>query len=180
MRIPVAPWSPRTRRRIAAAAGPAIAVLILSLLMAAPTAGATAPPIGPNQPFVGLVNGKAGIVTPAPILVACPGPIIPGETTHPLAGQTLVVGLAPTTTNVGNTGPTGTTITAFQGIPPASPAATTSGLATFHRYGVAKPLPTGITVPCSGTGDITFMPLPRVPPASRAFVVRVVFINIAV
>src|SRR5271165_3243871 len=45
-------------------------------------------PIGPNQSFVGLVNGSR---SNAVIEMACFGPSQPGEYGHPLAGQTLEV-----------------------------------------------------------------------------------------
>ena len=45
-------------------------------------------PIGPNQSFVGLVNGSR---SKAVIEMACFGPSRPGEYGHPLAGQTLEV-----------------------------------------------------------------------------------------
>src|SRR5664279_696575 len=61
--------------------------------------------IGPNQIFVGLVNGSSGVRSHAQIRVACPGPVMPGETTHPLAHQPLEVDPPATIdTNVGHTG----------------------------------------------------------------------------
>ena len=123
--------------------------------------------IGPNQAFIGLVNGSPGIGTPAQILVACPGPIFPGETTHPLAGQHLEVQPPPPVgTAFGDTGPDGNRVTAYLGIPPAA-SATAGGLATFTHYGSPRPIPTTITVPCAGSGFVTFMPWPRDPPLAR-------------
>jgi hypothetical protein len=150
--------------------------------LSAATATAATPPkpgrIGPDQQFVGLVNGRSGIRTHAQIRVACPGPITPGKTTHPLAHQPLEVD-RPEVINVkaGNTGRDATHISAFLGIPPA--AADTGGIATFTRYGVPKPIPTSLNVPCSGSGFITFLPFPRDPGASRAYVVPVDYVNIA-
>jgi hypothetical protein len=168
-------------RRTFAAAGVVLAAS--SMVMAGAGAASTLPKIRPNQAFVGLVNGKTGAGTPAPVRVACPGPVQPGETTHPLANQPLEVTRPSTAAaNVGNTGARGTHITAFLGIPPASAGSpsTTGTLPTFWHYGVQKPIPTSITVPCSGSGYITFVPFPRDPGTSKAFVVPVDFVNIAV
>jgi hypothetical protein len=158
----------------------AAAVAVATLIAVPGAAGATRSAIAPNQTFVGLVNGSTGLTTPAPIYVACAGPINPGETTHPLAGQTLEVEPASDPTDAGNTGPLGDRISAFQGVPPSAAGATSSRLPTFRSYDAAKPLPTTITVPCTGTGDISFLPFPRDPGASRAFVVSVEFVNLAV
>ena len=135
--------------------------------------------IGPHQVFIGLVNHNSGISSHAQIRVACPGPIRPGETTHPLANQPLVVTRpAVIGAKFGNTGAFGTHITAYLGIPPAAGGA--GGLATFTYYNTPKPIPTTLNVPCSGSGYITFMPFPRDPGTSRAFVVPVDYVNIAV
>jgi hypothetical protein len=142
-------------------------------------AAATGPRIGPNQQFVGLVNGSTGQHDPAVITVACPGPVRAGETTHPLAHQTLEVRLSASADGtVGNTGPKARRISAYLGIPPSGTA--TGGLATFRYYGHKKPIPTSISVPCSGSGSITFIPFPRVPGETVAFVVPVEYANIAV
>jgi hypothetical protein len=155
---------------------------IVALTPAAALAAATPPGhvrIGPNQLFVGLVNGNSGMSSHAQILVACGGPVQPGETTHPLAHQRVDVTLAPSTAaNVGDTGPSATHISAFLGIPPASASA--GGIATFTHYGVRKPIPTTLDVPCSGSGYITFIAFPRDPGTSRTYVVPVDFDNIAV
>jgi hypothetical protein len=155
---------------------------IIGLTATAAMAASTPPNpgrVGPNQAFIGLVNGKSGRVGHAQIRVACPGPIKPGETTHPLAHQPLeVVRPEAINTTTGFTGPNATQISAFVGIPPA--ASEGAGIATFVRYGVTKPIPTTLTVPCSGSGFITFIPFPRDPGVSRAFVVPVDYVNIAV
>jgi hypothetical protein len=154
----------------------------VALWASAATAVGTPPDsgrIGPRQVFVGLVNGSTGATAPAQIRVACAGPVEPGETTHPLAHQPLEVEPpSAVDANVGRTGRFATHISAFVGIPPAATDA--SGIATFRYYGVRKPIPTTLNVPCSGSGYITFMPLPRDPGRSRAFVVPVEYVNIAV
>jgi hypothetical protein len=46
----------------------------------------------PKQYFTGVINGKDGnTTTPITIRMACAGPIRPGQTGHPVAGQTLAV-----------------------------------------------------------------------------------------
>jgi hypothetical protein len=160
----------------------AIFVAAAALIAGTTAAGAaTSAPvkIAPHQYFVGLVNGSAGLAHHAQIRVACPGPIRPGETTHPLSGQTLNVTRPSTiTTKDGYTGPRGTHINAYMGIPPS--ATDTGGIASFAYYNTPKPIPTTLTVPCSGTGYITFIPFPRDPGKSRSFVVPVDYVNIAV
>jgi len=157
----------------------ATAVLALTMMLGAVAGAAVHPRIGPNQSFVGLVNGSTGAVNPAPIRVACAGPIQPGETTHPLANQPLEVVPPPSTNaNAGNTGARGTRISAVLGVPPT--AGTVAGFLTFGRYGVKKPIPTTLDVPCSGSGFITFVPFPRDPGTARSFVVPVEYVNIAV
>ena len=106
--------------------------------LGAPGAGAGVKPaghhvkIGPNQEFVGLVNGSTGIAAHAQIRVACPSGSVTG-TGHPLAGQTFAVSLpASTAGSPGTTGPHGKTINVYQGVPPTASA---GGIATFKRYG---------------------------------------------
>ena len=161
----------------------ALAFLAITAAVVAATIGtagaspAHGPRIGPNQVFVGRVNGSTGQQQPAVIKVACPGPA-QGQTTHPLPHQTLEVSPpASTAATVGHTGPDATHIDAFLGIPPSGTV--TGDLATFTHYGHAKRLPTSITVPCSGSGYITFIPFPRVPGETVAFVVPVTYANIA-
>jgi hypothetical protein len=152
-------------------------VVAVTIGMSVGAAGAAHPRIRPNQEFVGLVNGSTGQRAPAAIKVACPGPA-QGQRTHPLPHQTLAVSLPPSTGGtVGNTGPDATHINAYFGVPPSSTAS--GGLATFRRYGRTKPIPTSITVPCSGKGYITFLPFPRVPGETVGFVVPIEFANIA-
>lgn len=63
----------------------------------APTAAAQAAAAGPqrirpHQHFVGLVNGRSA---DAVVRTACAGPIWPGRTTQPVAGQTFAVEQVP-------------------------------------------------------------------------------------
>jgi hypothetical protein len=154
---------------------------VVGLGATAAMAAATPPDqgrIGHNQVFLGLVNGNSGITTHAQIRVACPGPVVSGELTHPLAHQRLEVDQPEVIdADFGNTGAHATHINAYFGIPPS--ASDAGGIATFRRYGVRKAIPTTLSVPCSGSGFITFIPFPRDPGTSRAYVVPVDFVNIA-
>ena len=150
-----------------------LGVVVLATSVAALPAGA-AGTVGPKQYFTGVINGENGNTTiPITIRMACFGPIRPGQTGHPMGGQTLAVHqLFPPTAAVGSLGYTGndSEIGAFFNAPP--PAAAGAGTATpiFHRYDTPKPLPTSLTLPCAGTGTVWFTPIPVVPPSRSAAV----------
>ena len=129
-------------------------------------AGAAIPPqgkIGPNQYFSASVNGQLGIGSPATIQMSCFGPLHPGQTGHPMAGQTVEV-FRPEVivTHQGFTGPNAHSISAFFNGPPPSPAVA-AGNVTFTRYAVAKKIPTSLVLPCAGTGNVYFVPFPKTP-----------------
>lgn len=136
-----------------------VAIGAAAMLASAATAAAAAPvqdpvPIGPNQPFVGLVNGSS---SNAVIEMACFGPARPGEYGHPLAGQTLEVNpVAPVASAVG-WGFTGTadTIEATYAISNTLEVL----LASFNSYYVTAPLSTSLSFPCSGSAVIPFTPV---------------------
>ena len=157
----------------------AVMAAFSALALGLPGVAAAAPAVrvGPDQSFRALVNGRSGHPTPVPIMVGCAGPVRPGQTGHPVAGQTVEVVLgASTAVNAGFTGATATSIGVFFGPPPPSTAAGT-GLLTLARYAVARPVPTSMLVPCAGAGQVTFVPLPMSPPTSRAAVVPVVYVG---
>jgi hypothetical protein len=110
--------------------------------------------------------------------VICPGPVGIGRTGHPLAGQTVEVGRTlPTGSNSGYTGSSATSIAAFFGAPP--PVTAGPGQVDFSRYGVAKAIPASLSLPCGGTGAVTFVPFPESPPSSRSESVPVEYTNVA-
>ncbi len=167
------------RFRVTAATAIAVgATLAVGLPVPAASAG-THLKVGPHQVFVGLVNGKRGTPDAVTIFVACHGP--KQQTGH--ASGSVEVLRAPSTAEAnGNTGDAGTSIEAFFGAPPPAASAAQGASAgtatrrttvTFDRYGVSKPLPKGLELPCSGTGQVTFIAFPRTPPTSRAAVVPV-------
>lgn len=153
--------------RLLAASG----ILVGVALATAPVANADViVPIGPNQFFQGLVNG---VQDNAQITVACPGPVSPGQTGHPVSGQTVSVTQVPASTNTsGYTGSAATSIVA--GFDTASSSAVRF---TFTAYGTQE-IPTSIYLPCSGSGALSFVPEPTSNTA-RSDVVKVTFVNIA-
>jgi len=121
----------------------------------APAAPAAATAVGPHQYFEGLVDMRAA---GASIGVLCAGPAAFG---HPLPDQTVAVELVvpPITADEGYTGVDATSILAILTWPtPVSPTPPLR-IASFTGYGTAA-IPTNITVPCSGTGTVTFVPNP--------------------
>jgi hypothetical protein len=153
------------------------AVLALAVMLPGTSGATTHPRIRPHQYFSGLVNGSTGHPTPAIIKMVCPGPAS-GGSGHPLEGQTVEVERASAADpSAGFTGRLGTSVSVFFGALP--PSANAIGQVTFTRYGVVMSIPTTITLPCTGSGVVGFLPFPRTPPLSRAATVPVVYGNIA-
>lgn len=175
------------RRLLAAAAALATTPLSLaaapSALAAAPVALAAAPValvaapgphVGPDQGFIGLVNGRA---SNAQIQVFCPGPVRPFETGHPTGGQSVSAALILASPVTGGfTGGAATRIDVHF-LLPASGAAAPSPV--IRRYGVAVSLPATLELPCSGTGAVSFVPDPTSPTA-RPAAVSVTYVNVGV
>lgn len=136
---------------------------------------AASTPVRPHQHFVGLINGSTGRPAPATIRMSCFGPIVPGQTGHPMAGQTVAVKRVPPSAQAGLTGDDARSIGAFFGAPPPGAAASSSSFVDFTTYG-QKPIPTSLTLPCGGTGQVTFVPLP-LQPTSRSYSVPVSFVG---
>lgn len=151
------------------------------LLAAAPAATAAASPVtvpvGPDQFFIGLVDGSNS--TPVPIQTSCAGPVTSGETGHPLPGQTVEVvpGSSDSSSIEGFTGSAATSIIADLIFTPTPTGPTfIEQVATFTSYDVIEPIPVTLTVPCSGNGEMSFMPNPGSPTAKPASV-PVVFLS---
>lgn len=128
---------------------------------------AAAVQIGPNQSFQGLVNGRSG---PVGVRMACFGAVRPGQTGHPMAGQTVTVSPAVAVSgsfggSIGFTGSKANSIVVVFG-PLASSATNTL---TFTSYGT-MPVPTSFVLPCFGSGSVTFVPKPTSPTARSASV----------
>jgi hypothetical protein len=107
-------------------------------------------PIGPHQPFIGLVNARS---TGAVIAVVCPIGALVGRA---LPNQTLeVVRPAVVSVKTGNTGSRGHRIVAS-----VLPTPSTAAGVAFSSYYVTKEFPTNLPVPCRGAGIIRFNPAP--------------------
>jgi hypothetical protein len=92
--------------------------------------------------------------------LGCPRPVIL-PTGHPVAGQSVEVQelLPPAAMTVGDTGNFGTTINADL-IFSRGTVTVVTPIATFTSYGVQMPIPTSITLPCFGSGVMSFAPSP--------------------
>jgi hypothetical protein len=139
----------------------------------APAASAAAVAVGPQQYFTGSVNTHTDS---AVIDVLCAGPASFG---HPVANQTVGIRLLlpPTSATVGYTGLSATSIDAWLSWPSPSVIPSPVAVAKFAGYTTA-PIPTTITVPCSGSGVMTFVPNPD--NGGRPATVKVSFINLGV
>jgi len=152
----------------------AVAVIAVGLQAGPAQAGS----VGPKQYFTGVINGKDGnTTTPITIRMACAGPIRPGQTGHPVAGQTLAVHqlFPPASGSLGYTGNDSRIGVSFAA-PPSAAAQPGVTAPLFTRHDRPQPLPTSLTLPCAGTGTVWFTPIPVVPP-SRAATVPVRFVG---
>jgi hypothetical protein len=112
-------------------------------------------PIGPKQFFAGLVFG---ITEQSQIEISCAGPATTG---HPVAGQSVeaVLLAPPSPRSAGFTG------TAAKGIKvvlswTAKTKTVVVPIGTLTGYYAMVPIPAKITVPCGGTGTMTYAPAP--------------------
>ena len=165
----------RSKHRRLSRYGTIAALTLMGGAFGLSTAGAAAvdpAPIGPNQYFLGEVNGTS---VNAVILVACPGPVISGQTGHPVSGQSVDVlpAPSPTATGVGYTGVAGGSVrVAFSNT-------ATADSVVLTQYAVKAAIPTTLLLPCSGTGTVAFVPAPTSSTARSAFL-KVTYQNIAV
>jgi hypothetical protein len=148
------------------------AAVIALLMLSAGPASAQAQ-IGPDQHFVGLVNGSRARPI---VLTVCPGPAR-GRMGSVVGGQTLQV--AEVGHAHGYTGPMSQIYAWF--VPRASPAAAPTML-TFATYGTPQEIPSTVHVPCGGRGKVEFSSCPYLAPCVFGWTpsfVRVRFGNIA-
>ncbi len=144
------------RKTAALAAGVLLPALAAVGAGAAP-ASATA--IGPNQYFVADVNGH--VTSPAPVNMACFGPVFPGQTGHPLPGQYVAV-LPPSTgatTGVGYTGSLGTAVNVSI-VYSQGTVTRIVPVGTVTEYGTKLAISTSLVLPCYGSGTALFDPTP--------------------
>ncbi|MBV9032631.1 MAG: hypothetical protein JO364_20490 [Pseudonocardiales bacterium] len=99
--------------------------------------------------------------------MGCFGPIRPGQTGHPLAGQTVEVlpVAAATTRDIGFTGSAAHAVDVS-----FSPTSVLAPLVVLRDYAVSAPIPVSLSLPCYGTGQVTFIPVPTSPTARPATV----------
>ncbi len=163
----------RTASRMVLASASA---LIVGGALAIP-ASAQASPVGPKQYFYGQVFGPpSNSTTQAVIGVACAGPETSG---HPLPGQSVEVEqiYPPANTTLGYTGNFGTEIDADL-IWSRGTISVLMPIAKLTSYGVKAPIPTSVTVPCSGSGVMSFAPSPDPDNSGRASDVSVTFVSL--
>jgi hypothetical protein len=136
-------------------------------------------PIGPNQFFHGDVNGLSANAT---ITTDCVGPVRPNESGHPVGNQYVDVlpGVSSgSAVSVGFTGSAGNSVRAALLLPISSGPASGIVLGTLRDYVVRLTIPVDITVPCNGSADVVFTPLPTSDTAKSA-TVHVTLVSIGV
>jgi hypothetical protein len=146
--------------------------VVLGVVTAAPwLAGPAfaAAPIGPNQSFLGEVNGKS---TGAVVYVVCAGPVFPGRTGPPAGNQSVEVTPSPSLSGPGFTGSLGDHIVVHF-------TDDRTAKMTLTAYNTPAAIPTSLRLPCGGTGKVVFKPKPTSPTA-RSDIVTVTYQNIAV
>jgi len=150
-----------------------LALAVTVVAIATPPAGAG--PIGPNQHFSGLVNGKR---SSAVVTTVCAGPAA-GRTGPVAGGQTLSV-----VRGRGRHGDTGPFTAIYAWFVPQSGGTTTTAPTQlkFESYRTPQAIPTSIQVPCDGTGEVEFSSCPDLAPCAFGWtpdVVDVQFVDIA-
>src|SRR2546426_9311579 len=108
-----------------------------------------------DLPCQELVNGSN--VEPV-VYTVCPGPIWPGRTGPVAGGQTMSV--AHVANGPGYTGPQSQVYAWFD----QDSSGTRPNMLKFTEYGAEQTIPTGVRVPCDGTGQAQFNPCPYLAP----------------
>ena len=149
-------------------------MLIPAFALLVPTAGVAGAQqqIGPDEHFVGLVNGSHDRPV---VYTVCPGPARSGRRGPVAGGQTLSV--AEVAAGHGYTGPLTQVYAWFTPVGRKTPIAL-----TFTTYGGPQAIPTSVRVPCDGKGRAVFSPCPYLAPCVAGWTpdaVRVTFVDIA-
>jgi hypothetical protein len=156
-----------TVHRVPAVVGTFV-ILTAGGLALAPGAAAAATPIGPNQIFLGQVNGSSATVN---FDVVCPGPANTGHATGDTVGveklQDPILGFGRT----GNASAIAAKLQYTKGT-----VSVLEPVAKFASY-TTKKVPTSVKTPCSGTGTMVFVPVKGGSGATSASV-PVTFVNI--
>jgi hypothetical protein len=159
------PFSSAPRARLL---GGAVITLALAGLAMAPAAAAAATPIGPNQIFLGLVNGSSTTVN---FDVVCAGAANMGK---PVGDKVGVEKLQDPIPGFGRTGNASAIKASLEYV--VGTLAVREPVAKFTTY-TTKPVPTSVVTPCSGTGTMVFSPVKGGSGATSASV-PVTFVNI--
>jgi hypothetical protein len=129
-------------------------------------------PIGRDQHFIGLVNGRD---RSSVVRTVCAGPTSTGRLGALASGQRLSVAEV-----LGAKGYTGPFPQVFAWFVPA--AGHTPVQMTFLKYGHPKLVPSSVQVPCDGRGQVEFSSCPYLAPCAAGWVptyVSVRFVDIA-
>lgn len=150
-----------------------LAVVFASATLALGAGAASAQvPVGPDQHFIGLVNGSNTSVV---VYTVCPGPVGRGREGPVAGGQTMSV--AEVARGHGYTGPFSQVYSWFVPRHDQTPVEL-----TFTTYGDPQPIPGSVRVPCSGPGRAEFSSCPYLAPCASGWIptyVRVTFVDIA-
>ena len=117
-------------------------------------------PVIPNVMFGALVNGAS---SNAVVRMGCFGAVRPGQTGHPMSGQTVEVFRPEALLVSGFTGTAADHIVARFSEDPAVPV-------VLHRFARRVAIPTTLVLPCSGAGSVVFSPEPTSAMARNASV----------
>jgi hypothetical protein len=141
--------------------------LLVGMVLGAGSAAASTP-VGPNQHFIGLVNGMhVGAV----IYTVCPGPVGGNETGPVAGGQTVAV--RHVSAGGGDTG---------QGAQVIFARITPTTMVSLEAYGDRERIATSTRVPCQGSGSVVFSSCPLPQPCgagARTDTVPVTYVDIA-
>jgi hypothetical protein len=151
----------------------ALATMLTLVLLGVGPAAANAG-IGPDQHFLGVVNGSRDM--PVVVDTVCPGPLSPGRLGPVAGGQSFEV--IKVRAGGGYTGPLGQLHAWFV------PNGRVNGplAVTFANYGTPVAIPSGVRVPCAGSGRVEFSPCPYLAPCVAGWqpnYVKVSFVDIA-
>jgi hypothetical protein len=154
-----------------------IAAVVLVIAIAAIGAGGSVAgaqqAIGPDQHFIGLVNGSNNAPN---VYTVCPGPATLNRRGPVAGGQSLSVAEL-----AGGAGYTGPFSQVYAWFAPRRNGSTPRQL-RFTTYGRPRSIPTSIRVPCDGKGTVVFSSCPYLAPCAAGWVpddVTVQFVNIA-
>jgi hypothetical protein len=140
-------FNPARRPRLVAGA---VAGFALAGLAFAPAAAAAATPIGPNQIFLGRVNGSS---TTVKFDVVCPGAANKGHAVNDTVGVEKLQDPIP---GFGRTGKASAIEAKLEYT--SGTLAVLEPVTKFTTY-TTKPVPSSVVTPCSGTGKMIFAPV---------------------